>query len=482
MLRGTRWLIVGLAFAPLRVMPAQDTTVVVPPAPPPPAADTLDCGFCHRPNVAAAIFEGFLINGSVNRFNVWVLHDSTFKVTPQSWRTNLRQGWDWDKDNFLVNMLGHPYNGSLYFAAARTNGLSFWAGAPLTFFHSAVWEYFGETSQPSINDLVDTGLGGIALGEMFHRVAATIRNNESGGGGRLLRELAALPFDPVGSVNRLLSGDCCRRGPNPAEHNPVATVLWVGGGAGIVRAPGSLLSSLEDAKFSSIILADLKYGDSYIDSLRKPFDAFSARIMLAPRHGGLTQLVGVGRIAGTEMRRTDWNRHQLELNQRFEYLNNGALQFGAQTLELGMSSRVHLAGRFWLRTLAAADGIVLAGINAPGAGVGPRDYDFGPGVGGTLSAGLEHAGIPFLTVHYQPAWIRTVNGADANHQMTYAAVEANLSLLGPLALVIHGSYYDRLSRYADGSRSHRRFPELRVFAAFQTAHRPLPASKSEGRD
>jgi hypothetical protein len=368
-------------------------------------------------------------------------------------------------------MLAHPYNGSLYFSAARSNGLSYWAGVPLSFFHSAVWEYFGETTQPSINDLIDTGLGGSALGEMFYRVAATIRNNESGGGARVLRELAALPFDPVGSVNRLVRGEWSRKAPNPSEHNPVATVLRVGAGAGVVRGPGSLLASLKNATFSPVIFADLKYGDSYLDSLRKPFDAFSARILLAPGQGGLTQLVGVGRITGAEIGRTEWHRHQVELNQRFEYLNNGALQFGAQTLELGFSSRVHLAGRFWFRMLLAGDGIALAGINAPGAGVGPRHYDFGPGVGGTAEASIEHGGIPYLTVHYQPAWIHSVDGADANHFTTLASLEGTIPIVEWLALVVHGSYYDRLSRYADGTRNHRRFPELRIFAAFRTANR-----------
>ncbi len=175
---------------------------------PPPQSftDSTRCGFCQRPKVAAAILEGFLVNAVVNRMNVWILRDSLFEVTPSSWRSNLRRGWEFDQDDFMVNMLGHPYQGSMYFAAARDNGLGFWAGAPLTFFHSVVWEYFGETTRPSINDLVDTGLGGIALGEMFHRVAATIRNNEHAGGSRTLRELAALPFDPVGGLNRLVRG------------------------------------------------------------------------------------------------------------------------------------------------------------------------------------------------------------------------------------------------------------------------------------
>ena len=222
-------------------------------------------------------------------------------------------------------------------------------------------------------------------------------------------------------------------------------------------------------------MADIKYGDSYIDSLRKPFDAFSARMLLAPGNGGLTQLVGVGRVAGKDLGRTERHRRQLELNQRFEYLNNGALRFGAQTLELGVSSRRHLTGGFWLRTLVAGDGLLLAGINAPGAGVGPRQYDFGPGLGSTLSAGIEHSGTPLLTLHFQPAWVHTVSGADANHLLAFAAAEATIPLPFRLAVVVQGSYYDRLSLYGDGTRRHRQFPELRVFGALRTGHRPARA-------
>jgi hypothetical protein len=89
-------MVVGLTLAPLGVSLAQDTTVVTkdttvvtPPPQAPAAVDHLRCGFCHRPNVPMAIFEGFLVNGVVNRFNAWVLKDSLFYVTPHSWNVNL---------------------------------------------------------------------------------------------------------------------------------------------------------------------------------------------------------------------------------------------------------------------------------------------------------------------------------------------------------------------------------------------------------
>ena len=466
MLRLARWLLAGMLLVPLRTIVAQDSTIVAPP--PKPAVDSTRCAFCHRPNIPVALLEGLLIDARLNRSNAWILSDSTAYVNPESWRRNLRIGWDWDQDDFVVNMLGHPYMGSTYFAAARTNGMGYWAGLPFTAFNSMVWEYFGETTQPSINDFVNTSLGGVALGEMFHRVAATLRDNGASGGGRVLREVAALPFDPVGSVNRLMRGEWSRKGPNPVEHNPVGTELRLGAGAGIVRAPGGTGIDIKAAERSLIGFAELKYGDSYIDSMRKPFDAFSMRIQFAPGHGGLTQLTGVGRITGKNIGSEDFPR-QLEINQRFEYVNNAALQFGAQTIEFGMSTRKHISDRFWIRTLIAADALVLAGINAPGAGVGPRTYDFGPGVGATVSVNVERNTDPYLTVRYQPAYTRTINGANgADHFTSFALAEADIPVLRQLVLVIQGNYFTRVSRYANGSRNSNSVPELRVSVAYKT--------------
>lgn len=478
MLPGIRRLLVPLVLAPLCALSAQDTITATPPPVRRPIADSARCGFCPRPNVPVALFEGLLVTAVINRANAWILHDSTAYVNARTWRKNFRDGWGWDADAFMVNMFGHPYMGSTYFAAARTNGLGFWAGVPITVVQAAGWEYFGETTQPSVNDIVNTSMGGIALGEMFHRVAATIRDNERSGGARLFREIVAFPFDPVGGVNRLVRGEWSRRGPNPVEHNPVGTVVRIGGGAGVVRPPGSspISLNLDGAKFSSILFADLKYGDAYLDTLRKPFDAFSMRMLVAPAHGGLTQLVGVGRIAGKEIGGGERQRRQLELNQRFEYVNNQALQFGAQSLQLAVTTRTHIVEYFWVRTLIAADAIVLSGINAPGAGTGPRTYDFGPGVGATATASIERGTDPILTVRYQPAYTRTISGADADHFIAFASIEASIPVLSQASLVVQGSYFKRTSRYSDGSSNRFSVPELRVFATFKT-----PRSRGGGQ-
>ena len=130
----------------------------------------------------------------------------TARVTPKTWWANMEQGWVWDLDDFTVNQIGHPYQGNNYFNTGRANGLSFYESAAVTAFGSSTWEYFGETNHASLNDFINTTLGGIALGEMFHRAAWLVRDTRATGRGRLWREIGATALDPITGVNRFMRG------------------------------------------------------------------------------------------------------------------------------------------------------------------------------------------------------------------------------------------------------------------------------------
>jgi hypothetical protein len=130
----------------------------------------------------------------------------TARVTPKTWWDNMEQGWVWDLDDFTVNQVGHPYQGNNYFTTGRANGLSFYESAAVAAFGSATWEYFGETNHASLNDFINTTLGGIALGEMLHRSAWLLRDTRASGKGRLWREIGATVVDPITGANRFLRG------------------------------------------------------------------------------------------------------------------------------------------------------------------------------------------------------------------------------------------------------------------------------------
>jgi hypothetical protein len=116
-------------------------------------------------------------------------------------KRNLHRGWNEDRDEFTVNQLGHPYQGSMYHGFARVSGLNYWQSLAYTFVGSVFWEIAGETTRPSKNDQINTGIGGSFLGETLFRMSSLWL--EQGRGSRFWRELGAAAISPPVGFNRL---------------------------------------------------------------------------------------------------------------------------------------------------------------------------------------------------------------------------------------------------------------------------------------
>ena len=128
-----------------------------------------------------------------------------YDVDFSSIKRNLHRSWKADSDEFTVNQLGHPYQGSIYHGFARASGLNYWQGLAYTFVGSAFWEIAGETTRPSTNDQINTGIGGSFLGEALFRMSNLWL--EQGRGSRFWRELVAAAISPPVGFNRLAFGD-----------------------------------------------------------------------------------------------------------------------------------------------------------------------------------------------------------------------------------------------------------------------------------
>src|SRR5258705_1650808 len=181
-----------------------------------------------KPRTVMAISQVALINTFVNRVDAWAFKQDWARSGTRVWGEHLRLGWERDEDAFTTNMFAHPYHGGLYFNAARANGIGFFQAVPYAIMGSWTWEYFGEKYRPSLNDWYMTSFGGITLGEVFHRITATIRDNRATGRGRILREIAALPMDPIGSLNRLVRGQWRARGAKSPGDEPGSIAFCYG--------------------------------------------------------------------------------------------------------------------------------------------------------------------------------------------------------------------------------------------------------------
>jgi Domain of unknown function (DUF3943) len=140
----------------------------------------------------------------LNLFNRAYFGCCDYDVDLSSIKRNLHRSWDEDTDKFTVNQLGHPYQGSMYHGFARASGLNYWQGLAYTFVGSIFWEIAGETTRPSKNDQISTGIGGSFLGEALFRISNLWLERETGS--PFWREVVAAAISPPVGFNRLASG------------------------------------------------------------------------------------------------------------------------------------------------------------------------------------------------------------------------------------------------------------------------------------
>lgn len=430
------------------------------------------CEGCPRRSVGNALLDELLINvlyGSINLARGQV----TARITPKSWWNNMRSGWEWDLDDFTVNQFGHPYQGNNYFNSGRANGLSFWESAALTAFGSGTWEYFGETNRASLNDFINTTMGGIALGETFHRVAWLIRDPQATGRSRTTRELAAFVVDPVTTLRRVASGDASRISERPTGMTPSS--LTMSGATGVLWR-GSNLEELE-ASTSPFLEINILYGDSILRTER-PYDRFEARLDL----GGGAGVSELGLRGDLFSSRSSPSGLRKSLMQGYQYTSNSLYRFGGQSVLAGVSIEQDLGSRFsWnasgtggVTVLGAVDSLPPGEIIAPpdpddsspgqGVSTGPRNYDYGPGGGFGGRAALLFDGRTLVAVSYDAQHLYTLDGVLANHLLQRARATATAPLRGRLGLSVTLEYFDRQTFYRSPADpdAHFHFPQVRA--------------------
>ncbi len=400
--------------------------------------------------------------------------EETARVSLSSWGSNIKSGFEWDDDPFGVNQFGHPYQGSNYFNAGRAHGMTFWESSALTAVGAASWELFGETNKPSMNDLINTTLGGIALGEMFYRTAWLVRDPSVTGRTRWLREIAATVLDPVTSATRFISRDASRVSEKPDSLIPSSH--GVSGSAGALWQ-GSNVQQIE-AHGLTFVDVDLSYGDLTTGRSRTPYDAFLVHF----RAGG-GRPISEARVRGRLLGQTLGNkRAQLTIAQTYDYVSSAAYQLGAQGVELASASSlsplpgVSVVFGAWggLLALGAVDAVrpeTLENLPASEAGLSSeaarKDYDIGPGTsfGGTARVFVRTH--PLAGVTYQGYQILAV-GPGRNHVLQRVQIDLRLPLRGRLDLGTAAEFFYRKTYFPDGGARRERLWQFRVYLGWST--------------
>lgn len=419
-----------------------------------------------------AAAEVVAINAGILTFDRFALNQDFAHVTLQTVKRNAKLShWFWDNDKMYTNLMSHPYHGNLYYNAARSNGLSFAASSLYSIAGSLMWEIGGESELLSVNDILSTPVGGIALGETTHRLADLITDDTQTGPRRFLSEAAVMLINPVRGFNRLLHGESWRRHSTRTTFVPEHLVIDVAAGLRHLHTSGRSRSGINTA----YVGMDIEYGSAVAKPAdTKPYSYFLLSSLIAV--GGHQPIVNrmslVGRLLSSRFSR---GRGGMEVGmyQHFNYLQTHKTHDGdipymiAETFSvgLGMQHATSFGKGLKLRGGLYANAMALGGIMSEVEHeMIVRNYNMGSGY--TLRCNTVAELGRWLRVRTQAEYYRLYTWIDCSSinfdrppadwgaqgdkgvsGMLVFNIAANLHISKRIALSLGASFFNRHSHY-----------------------------------
>ena len=294
------------------------------------------------------------------------IYGSDYDVSGASIRRNLRGGWVVDNDPYKINQLAHPYQGSMYHGFARSAGLGFWDSFGYTFAGSAFWEIAGETTPPSKNDQVASGIAGSFLGESLFRMSSLVLER---GDKSFWREASAAAISPPTGFNRVAFGKRFSEVLN--SRNPAYYARVQVGASGTTRLQEGESSDLKRNEL--LVDYSMDYGlpgkpGYHYD---RPWDYFSFQVT-ASSANAVENLSTRGLLLGRSYEAGERYRGIWGLYGSYDFIAPQLFRVSSTALSLGTT------GDLRINKEIALQGTVLGGLGYAGVGTvhGSRDTDY----------------------------------------------------------------------------------------------------------
>jgi hypothetical protein len=406
--------------------------------------------------VALRVISADVFIWAVDRF---VFNYSWSHIGPTSWKYNLKTGWEWDTDRLGMNFFFHPYSGGAYFDAARANGYSYWESVPFAFMGSLIWEYFGETTRPSYNDIINTTASGALFGEILFRLGSNILDDRTTGMGRFVREFVAAIFSPGRAFERLLDGKMARVTPKEVyQKESLNITLYIGGhlfNEGTRFGTGSPPNGMFGIH--------LDYGDPFEIRPRKPFDVFKLRIDLSYGNSVgkkyLDNITAYGLLFGKTVHSGNWDI-LIGAFQHYNYWDSRIFEVAALGFGGGIMAKWQLSKTSNFQTAFHLGIVPLGATNSPyvdivEGGIPGRNYDYSGGAEAKYEGTLNFANRGQLTAIYYLYWLHTYVGPAGNKIIGIFKPRIAVRIIGNLSLGFEYLYYHKDDYLRD-------FPDVHV--------------------
>lgn len=362
-------------------------------------ADSLDIAFYGKKNGLKATAMIMGINMSVWAFGRYIRKANYAYIDIHSIKDNLKHNFVWDNDGMATNMFMHPYHGNLYFSSARSSGYNYWQSGLFALGGSFMWEQFLENEYPSINDIIATPIGGMALGEVTFRLSDLVLDDRKTGWGRFGTEFAGFIISPVRGLNRIITGDAWRKRSTPGRLFGMPSIS-------VNASMGMRTFDLQDQIFKKgcgiATEITIRYGDRFDAKDTKPYDYFSisANLNIQASQPILGQINVVGRLVAKEL--VDNKKHYLSLGmyQHFDYYDSDTLsitspktpyKFGTPaSFGAGLIYQYKGSKQWDINSYAHLNAVVLGSTLSDYYQVDQRSYNLASGYSAKLGANFIH--------------------------------------------------------------------------------------------
>ncbi|WP_108822246.1 DUF3943 domain-containing protein [Dysgonomonas sp. Marseille-P4361] len=389
----------------------------------PKPADSLDIDYYTKTKWLQAGTTAFGINMGVWAFDRYVQRGHFAYINTNTIKENFRKGFIWDNDYMSTNMFLHPYHGSLYFNAGRSNGLNYWQSSTLALAGSAMWELFMESEYPSTNDIIVTPIGGMALGEVLFRASDLIIDDRRKGWSRFGHEAATFLISPSRGLTRIINGDAWKKRSTSGKQFGIPDVsIDISMGVRALEFEDPIID--KGVGFATTI--SVEYGDRFEAETNKPYDyfTFKANINGQGSQPIISQLNITGRLYSTELIDNSKDFLSLGVYQHYDFYDSDTISEVSSRVPYKFSAPasfgiglIHKSKRFknWnFNSHFHLNTIILGASQSDHYVVKDRNYNWGSGFSWQLGASLSYKDIFSISGNYEAYKIFTWKGYDKN--------------------------------------------------------------------
>ncbi|WP_255491075.1 DUF3943 domain-containing protein [Dysgonomonas sp. 520] len=458
-------------------------------------ADSIDIAYYGKRNWWSAAGQVVGLNMGIWAFDRYVTKSDFAYINARTIKANFKHGFVWDNDQLGTNMFLHPYHGSMYFNAARSNGFSYLGSSAFALGGSLMWEMFLENEYPSINDVIATPIGGTIFGEVFHRASDMVIDDRKTGRERVVREVAAFLITPTRGLSRLINGDTWKKRSTSGRQHGIPNVS-IETSIGIRGL--ELEDPIIDEGLGGALMGSIEYGERYETDGLKPYDYFSLRAGLYLQKGQpiLGQINVMGRIWGGDLVDNKTDYLNIGVYQHFDYYDSDTIsdvsnkipyKFGTPaSFGVGLMHKSKRLNNWNINSHAHFSGIILGGSLSDHYVVDKRQYNLGSGfswlAGGAISykdkigVSMWHEGYRLFTWKGYPKNFNldsvdekklNYQGDHSNASFSTTNFKIDIKLKKQFYLTSMFTYYRRSTAYQDFKNVYSQTNDVKLMLTYK---------------